>query len=233
MLPLFSGAGKDQNGDGYQIRQHFDQLLVATRKTGDINAGDVKTAEYVGAEDRQARTPQGEDDDGDCQPAAVAESVVGPCARGVVHDEIKSAKTRDSAADAGREIFVQTDVDARRVCRGGIFSNGAKIQTDSGVLEEPLRKKRQNDCHVNQKTKGQEGFSKNAKVIGKEGDFRFVGVTRGQQGDRTAFAEELQKRAAVEVSKSHAKGGQRKTDYVLIGTQGPAESPGSAARDGG
>ena len=77
-------------------------------------------------EDAEIGLPDGEDNERDCKPAAVAEAVVRPDAVCVVHDVVETAETRYNAADDCRDIFVSADVDARRVtCCGILADRGA------------------------------------------------------------------------------------------------------------
>jgi len=138
MLLLLSGAGEHQHHDGYQIRKHLDDLLLASRKAGDIYAGDIKTAEYVGAEDSGAGLPQSEDNDSDSKPTSVTEAVICPGAGGVVHYEVKTSETRDSTAEAGSDILILSYVDACRVCCSRVLTHCTQIQSDLCLLQHKL-----------------------------------------------------------------------------------------------
>ena len=81
-------------------------------------------------------TPDGEDDQRDGQPAAVAEGVVGPHAVGVVHDVVQTAQTRDHGADAGGQVLVLGDVDAGGVGSGRALAHGAQVQAGTGAVQE-------------------------------------------------------------------------------------------------
>lgn len=233
MLALLAGTGDDQYHDSNDVGKHLDKLLHTSRKTGNVNARDVKTAENVGAEDSGAGFPQCEDNDSDSEPSAVAETVVGPGAGGVVHDEVKTAKSRNSSADAGGKILIKGDVDAGSVGSCGIFADSAEVKTYARVLEEPLRQNGNDNGNINQKSEGEEGLAYDSEMIGEEGNLGLVCVTRGEKGDRAAFAEEFEKGAAVEVSETDTECGQRKTDNVLICLQRNGEEAVYESDEGG
>ena len=128
MLALFTRACKDEDCNGYKVGEHLDKLLCAAREARDKYAGDIKSAEDVGREDRASRLPKRKNYDCDSKPSSVAEAVVGPCSRGVVHNEVKSAKSRNSTADTGGNVLIECNVDACGIGCCGVFTDCAKVK---------------------------------------------------------------------------------------------------------
>ena len=88
VFSLLSQAGYNQDHNGDHIGKGFEYLLGAPVQARYIQIKDVQTAKQDRTPDGINRFPQGEDDKGDCKPASVAESVVGPGTAGVFHDKV-------------------------------------------------------------------------------------------------------------------------------------------------
>ena len=84
ILPLFAHGDDDEHHQGDDVGDHLVELLHRqVQAGGDVEIQDVEAAEEDGGQDADVGTPDGEDDQSDGQPAAVAEGVVGPNAVGV------------------------------------------------------------------------------------------------------------------------------------------------------
>lgn len=132
VLPFFLHGNDDKNKDRDHVGEHFVKLLHREIHAGrDEHMENVQSAEEERSENADVRTPHGEDNERDSEPAAVTEAVIGPYAAGIVHHVIESAETGDHAAGAGGDIFIFCDVDARRVRRVGVFAHGTKLEADA------------------------------------------------------------------------------------------------------
>ena len=161
-------AGDHQHHHGDHIGQHLVQLLHGHLGAGgDVQIQNVQAAEQNGGQDADIGTPDGEDDQGDGQPAPVAEGVVGPHAAGVVHHIVQAAQARDHAADAGGQVLIPGDVDAGGVGGRGAFTHGPQVQTGPGVLQEIGRQQSQDNGQVCQEAIGQENLAEPAQALGE------------------------------------------------------------------
>ena len=136
ILALAAHADRDKDDYRNNIGSHHEQFLRAEAEVRDVVVNDHETAEEERAEDAEIGLPDGEDNERDCKPAAVAEAVVRPDAVRVVHDVVETAETRYNAADDCRDIFVSADVDARRVTCCGILADRAQLKSCARVLKE-------------------------------------------------------------------------------------------------
>ena len=127
----------------------------------------VQSAEEERGENADVRTPHGEDNERDSEPAAVTEAVIGPYAAGIVHHIIESAETGDHAAGAGGDILIFCDVDARRVRRVGVFAHGTKLEADARAAQDIRADKRNNNGGVGKETVGEENLAEPAELTGK------------------------------------------------------------------
>ena len=126
---------------------------------------DVQSAEEKRRKHAHIGPPHRKDDQRDREPAAVAEGVVGPDARGIVHDIVQSAEPGDHRADAGGGVFVAADIDARGVRRVGVFSHGAQVQARPGMPQHIGRGQGDDDGQIGQKTVGEEELSEPAQPV--------------------------------------------------------------------
>ena len=77
VLPLLAQAGDAQHHDGHNVGEHFVQFLHRRVRAGrDVHVQDVESTEENRREHANIRAPDGEDDQRNRQPAAVAERVV-------------------------------------------------------------------------------------------------------------------------------------------------------------
>jgi len=214
-------AGDHQHHHGDHIRQHLVQLLHGHLAAGgDVQIQDVQAAEQDGGQDTDIGTPDGEDHQGDGQPAAVAESVVGPHAAGVVHHVVQAAETGDHAAHAGGQVLIPGNVDTGGVGGGGAFAHGAQVQAGPGVLQEIGGQQGQDNGQVRQEAIGQEDLAKPAQTLGKGQGLGKIAAGGGQGNGGDLTAGELDQGAAEEVADAHAEGGHGQTGNVLVGPQG-------------
>ena len=88
-----------KDNDCNDVGSHFEKFLHAYAEVGNIVVNNKESAEENGTENADVWLPYGKDNKGDGKPASVAEAVVSPCAGGVIHNEIKSAETRNHTAD--------------------------------------------------------------------------------------------------------------------------------------
>lgn len=218
-LALLAHTGDDQHDDGDDIREHLEQLLVAHAEILYVVVHDVESAEQERAEDAEIRSPHGENDQRDRQPAAVAERIVRPHAAGIVHDVVQTAQPRNHAADAGGEVLIPPDVDTGGIRRGGVLADGAEMQTDTRAAQHICRDQRDDDGDIGKKAVRQEDRAEPAELVRKR-QLRAEAVAGGSQADRgSAAAGELGKRTAEEVAHTDAERGERKTGDVLIGAE--------------
>ena len=214
-------AGDHQHHHGDHIRQHLVQLLHGHLAAGgDVQIQDVQAAEQDGGQDADIGTPDGEDHQGDGQPAAVAEGVVGPHAAGVVHHVVQAAETGDHAAHAGGQVLIPGDVDAGGVGGGGAFAHGAQVQAGAGVLQEIGGQQGQDNGQIRQEAIGQEDLAEPAQTLGKGQGLGKIAAGGGQGDGGDLAAGELDQGAAEEVADAHAEGGHGQAGNVLVGPQG-------------
>ena len=214
-------AGDHQHHHGDHIRQHLVQLLHGHLAAGgDVQIQDVQAAEQDGGQDTDIGTPDGEDHQGDGQPAAVAESVVGPHAAGVVHHVVQAAETGDHAAHAGGQVLIPGNVDTGGVGGGGAFAHGAQVQAGPGVLQEIGGQQGQDNGQIRQEAIGQENLAEPAQTLGKGQGLGKIAAGGGQGNGGDLTAGELDQGAAEEVADAHAEGGHGQTGNVLVGPQG-------------
>ena len=179
----------------------------------------VEAAEEDGRQHADVGPPDGEDHQGDGQPAAVAEGVVGPHAAGVVHHVVQAAETGDHAAHAGGQVLIPGDVDAGGVGGGGAFAHGAQVQAGAGVLQEIGGQQGQDNGQIRQEAIGQEDLAEPAQTLGKGQGLGKIAAGGGQGDGGDLAAGELDQGAAEEVADAHAEGGHGKAGHVLIGPQ--------------
>ena len=214
-------AGDHQHHHGDHIGQHLVQLLHGHLGAGgDVQIQNVQAAEQNGGQDADIGTPDGEDDQGDGQPAPVAEGVVGPHAAGVVHHIVQAAQARDHAADAGGQVLIPGDVDAGGVGGRGAFTHGPQVQTGPGVLQEIGRQQSQDNGQVCQEAIGQENLAEPAQALGEGQGLGKIAAGGGQGNGGHLAAGELDQGAAEEVADAHAEGGHGQTGNVLVGPEG-------------
>ena len=221
LFHVVAQAGDHQHHHGDHIRQHLVQLLHGHLAAGgDVQIQDVQAAEQDGGQDTDIGTPDGEDHQGDGQPAAVAEGVVGPHAAGVVHHVVQAAETGDHAAHAGGQVLIPGDVDAGGVGGGGAFTHGAQVQAGAGVLQEIGGQQGQDNGQIRQEAIGQEDLAEPAQTLGKGQGLGKIAAGGGQGNGGDLTAGELDQGAAEEVADAHAEGGHGQTGNVLVGPQG-------------
>ena len=167
ILALAAHADRDKDDYRNNIGSHHEQLLRAEAEVRDVVVNDHETAEEERAEDAEIGLPDGEDNERDCKPAAVAEAVVRPDAVRVVHDVVETAETRYNATDDCRDIFVSADVDARRVTRCGILANRAQLKPCARVLEEIGGDERDDYRGVSEEAIGEEYISDLSELCGE------------------------------------------------------------------
>mgnify|MGYP000143755827 FL=1 len=218
---LALAAHTDRDKDDYRnnIGSHHEQLLRAEAEVRDVVVNDHETAEEERAEDAEVGLPDGEDNERDCKPAAVAEAVVRPDAVRVVHDVVETAETRYNAADDCRDIFVSADVDASCVTSCGILADRAQLKSCARVLEEIGGDERDDYRGVSEEAIGEEYISDLSELCG-ERERCLEAVARCAQRYRgNVAAGYLYQRAAEEVAEADAESCHRKTSDVLVCTQ--------------
>ena len=120
---------------------------------------DVQTAEQIGGQYAYIGTPYGKDDQGNCQPASVAESVICPNAACVVHNIVKTTETCYHTTDAGSQILVAVDIDAGGVCSGGVFADCPQMKTGTSTLNDVRRNEGDGNGQIHKKTVAEEEIS--------------------------------------------------------------------------
>ena len=221
LFHVVAQAGDHQHHHGDHIRQHLVQLLHGHLAAGgDVQIQDVQAAKQDGGQDADIGTPDGEDHQGDGQPAAVAEGVVGPHAAGVVHHVVQAAETGDHAAHAGGQVLIPGDVDAGGIGGGGAFAHGAQVQAGAGVLQEIGGQQGQDNGQIRQEAIGQEDLAEPAQTLGKGQGLGKIPAGGGQGDGGHLAAGELDQGAAEEVADAHAEGGHGQAGNVLVGPQG-------------
>ena len=222
IFAFFADTDRNQHDDGHHVRKHFDQCLGTASKPRNVEVRDVKSAEQEGAEDAGCRIPQGEDDQRNGKPAAVAEAVARPHL-GVVHNVVQSAQPRNGAADAGGQVLIARDVDARRVRRCRALAHRAQVQSHLCALEHECRDQRNDNGEVRQEPVGEEHLPEPAQILCKR-QARAEIVAGAREGDvRLVTARNTDQRSAQKHSHARAEGGQRQTRDVLIGAQGDGQ----------
>ena len=224
VLPLVAHGGQHQHQNGHKIGKHFVQLLhrqVGAR--GNEQIQNVQSAEKNGAENAHIGTPDGEDYQGNGQPAPIAEGIVGPDAAGVVHDVVQAAQAGDHAAQTGGDELIPADVNARRVRGGRAFAHRPKLKTHPGLFQHIGRNQRQNNGGVGQEAVAQEQLAENPQLVRNGQAPAEIGGGGGKCDGGHLAAGELNEGAAEEVAEAHAKGGHGKTGHVLIGPEGNGE----------
>ena len=166
VFPLFADTDRHQHDDGNDIREHLNEGQQAH---GDIEIieQDIQRAKQIAAEDGHGGLPGGKDDDGDGEPAAVAEAVIGPDTIAVIHDVEQAAKAGNHAADAGGKVFITGNIDTRGIGSGGVFAHGAQVQAGAAAAKEQADRYRQNDGEIDQKAIGEEQLTDGAHAGGK------------------------------------------------------------------
>ena len=136
MLPLFTHTCNNEHNDCNNIGKHFEKFLGFRTESGNVVVCVAKSAENEGADNGNRGLPESENNKSNSHPAAVTESVVRPNAAGVSHNVLKTAKTRNSAADTGCGIAVFRNIYTCGVGGGGVFAHGTKIESRACAIEE-------------------------------------------------------------------------------------------------
>ena len=135
VFPLVLDAGHDKHQDGYHIRCHGDELLYRGAEARYKDAADIETAEKEGAEDAEHRLPKGEDNDGNSQPAPVAEAVVGPGTAGVVHDPVEASQSCNNSSDNGRKVLVLGYIYTGGIGSGRVLAHSPHVKAGPGPVK--------------------------------------------------------------------------------------------------
>ena len=136
ILALVAHTGADEDDYRDEVGQHFVQLLNGEIAAGgDEDIEDVQPAEEDGGQHAETRPPDREDNEGNGEPAPVAEGVVRPDAAGVIHHVVQPAEAGDHAADAGGFVLIFVDIDTGGVGRVRAFADGAQVQAHARVIE--------------------------------------------------------------------------------------------------
>ena len=88
VFPPLSQAGYNQDHNGDHIGKGLEYLLSPPVQARYIQVKDVQAAKQDRTPNGIDRFPQGENNQGDCQPASVAKSVVGLGTAGVFHNKV-------------------------------------------------------------------------------------------------------------------------------------------------
>ena len=180
---------------------------------------DIQSAKQEGGNNPQVRPPDREDNQGDCQPAAVTERVVAPDAAGIVHDIVQAAESGDHAADTGCRILIPIYADAGCVRRSRILTHCTQVQSDPGPFQHICGDQGKNHCQISQESVGQEQLAEPPGRI-RAGQFCLEGQARIGQGQvRHGVSAQLDQAAAEEIAEAHAESSHREAGHVLIGAQ--------------
>ena len=210
----------NKNRNGCKIGENFVNCGMDKRNLIVIgNYG--KRADYKRADNRFKRAPGCKNNNCNSKPAVTAYAVMNPNAAGSVggvHNDIKSAKAADSAADAGCEIFIKGYVNSGGVRGCGVFANRTEVKSGFGFVEEIGKNNRHGNCKIYKKAVVEKELSDERNVF-KNGNSvvegRFDNGSNGNiaaRGGSHNFAEE--------VSETGSKGGKGKTGYVLVCAKG-------------
>ena len=228
----------DQHHDGDDIGQHLHKVGHIAGQRDAEQAGQelvqpVEHTEQVGAPDGVEGLPCRKDDERHGQPAQRLDLAGGgPDALIVVQHIVQAADAADACADAGGQILVKRDIDARRIRRGGVFTHGAQVEARAGAGQEPVQQNGQHDSRVGQKAVGEHGLPQRTQT-GQDGELcaeRLVGNGGG------GVAGTVEDKDAEEVCHAHAEGRQRQTGDILVGAQadgqkGVDQAAGHAGKD--
>ena len=179
---------------------------------GNVAAGNIESAENDRSEDRNVRTPDGENDQSDRQPADGVDHVL-PVAVQVVHDKAETAETRDTAADAGGPVAIGGDVDTGGIRGGGIFADGAEMQTKSRFGQHEGGDDRDDDGEIDHNAVRQEDLTKPSEFI-RERQGSGKELAGGTEGIALRFYLRDEVIGGADTERS-----ERKTGHVLIGVQ--------------
>ena len=234
---LFFDADEDQYQKRHNIRRHLEQFLCLHRElrngeeenllAADVVVNDVHAAEDKGTDDGKARSPKGEDNEGNGKPSAVAETVARPYARSVVHDVIKSAESGDHAAETGGNIFVTVYVNAGCIRGGGIFADSTKRKAGTRLHQNMSGNKRDDDRQVSEETVGEYGLAQFRDdlrafaclcgfihAVNEAEMLRKATARLCKRYGRNVCVADLDEGAAEEVADAYAERGEREAGWL-------------------
>ena len=222
---LLAHRNDDQDDDRDDVGQHLHKVGdVAGHRDAEQRrqklVQPIEHTEQVRAPDGVQRLPGRENDQRHGQPAQRLDLAGGrPDALVVVQYIVQAADAADACADAGGQVLVQRNVDARSVRGGGVLTDGAQIQARTGAGQEPVQHHSQQDRRIDEKTVGEHDLPDVAQTRqhGNFGAERLVGDGSG------GVAGAVQDKHAEEVCHTHAEGRQRQTGDVLVGAQGDGQ----------
>ena len=145
VLFLFAHRNRNQHQHGNDVGQHLHQVgHVAGQRDAQQRGQEliqpVQHAEQIGTPDGIERLPGSKDDQRHGQPAQRLDLAGGrPDALVVVQHIVQAADAADARADAGGQVLVQRNVDARGVRGGGVLTDGAQVQARAGAGQEPVQ----------------------------------------------------------------------------------------------
>ena len=218
ILAFLPDGGDDQREDGDNVGQHLqdrDHMHLQI----EIVEKDIQRAEEIGSRNGKRRTPDGEDDDRDGEPSAVAESVVRPDAAGIVHHEEESAESRDHPAHARGNVLIFRYVNTGGVGCGRVFPDRAQMQSHARLFQNEGGDDGNDQRKVDHESVGEEERAEPAETFRERQSGLECRSGIGQRDIRNRAFHDLDQRAAEKVSEANAEGGQRETGHVLVGAE--------------